>query len=832
MPHTKFVDQETPTRQVSLSQIEGDKTAALEARVAELSSIVGSLSSIVEHGFAMQQANAPVVRSTPVTKRRKKSISNSLPPCFSPQSQPSPLKNYPAAGKALGAWRGAQRAQRVGVAQHTKVNPATPALADVDADARLGWHRHFAAQLFGKKAKPELFENTASLSMMGKLSVEGRGIVHHHLLRSTAQHEGWRIIDVRAAAAASTLAFLHCETSHGGRLEFLERVTWSTEGRVVTLSRELLSRPSAMAMAGEGGLEGMDIEAILEQRPNLVTEIREYIKGRPDEVYDVAEEAEPPSRSQKQRVSDQLWTSPSQAAAPVVALAEQRDGNSGPERHANTPLKSRYGLHETLGAGNFGCVKRAVKRDGGAVVAIKVLEKEWVSKSDVDWEVRMMTCVAEALGDHAVALHEVFEDEFAFSLVMERCGETLTDRVECGQVTESVALEYAAQLLRGLEKLHAAGIVHRDIKPDNILLSDSSPGAHCKIADLGLAAECSSNFQLCDYCGTPAFMSPEAIWCGESYEEDRHGCPVKVVRSYGFATDIWSLGCVIYYMLCGYAAFQMDYRVGWDEWNLADEVWAKYSPNDEWYPATVTKILPTPEGGVELRVHYDGFDDENAEWKDPSLEGDSYEIEKKDAGGDQYREGDGKGWFDYEGMFELIGEAAYPTGRAEWEALSEVPSRQLIASFLVVNPNQRKPPREALRWLDQHQAEIDQLQEEAAKKARKKLKKAKKQAKEANEEDREASRTDKAAREPDAEEDGEAVSSREGSRENDDDDLVNAMQASSLCEPEEEEEENVLYSDESRRSLRPSPRRPAEGSRQDQGGSGGGLSESMGNLAM
>lgn len=266
----------------------------------------------------------------------------------------------------------------------------------------------------------------------------------------------------------------------------------------------------------------------------------------------------------------------------------------------------------------------------------------------------------------------------------------------------------------------------------------------------------------------------QAIWCGESYEEDEHGSPVKVVRSYGYATDLWSLGCVIYYALCGYSAFQMDWRVGNAEWHLADEVWAKCSRDGEWYPATVTKIVATAEGGVQLRVHWDGGENDEAEWKDPSYEGGSYEIEKKDSGG--HCEGDqGEGWWDYEAMFELIGTASYTCTGPEWEQIGEDPSRRLISRLVVVHPHHRIAPAEAIPWIQSH------LEEEQRRKSRDKA---------AGGEVRPSEATP-----PQQMRRGRV---EDGSKEADEED-------SSI---DEEDEENVLYTNEARQRLRPSPRRP------------------------
>lgn len=159
----------------------------------------------------------------------------------------------------------------------------------------------------------------------------------------------------------------------------------------------------------------------------------------------------------------------------------------------------------------------------------------------------------------------------------------------------------------------------------------------------------------------------------------------------------------------------------------------------------------------------------NSNWKDPGLEGDHYEIEKKDAGGDGG--GDGEGWWDYDAMFELIGEAAYQCTGPEWDAIAEVPSRQLVASLLVVHPHHRMTPENAIPWIEGH------LQD--------------------------------------------CQTTRETKPEPTDDNPTK----------EDKDEEQVLHSDESGTRLRPSPRRPAS-RRSESRGSVTVVTEAMDKLAV
>lgn len=93
---------------------------------------------------------------------------------------------------------------------------------------------------------------------------------------------------------------------------------------------------------------------------------------------------------------------------------------------------------------------------------------------------------------------------------------------------EDLLWKYFIQIARGLEALHNMKIIHRDIKPGNILVTNTG---HVKIADLGIAKFARNNMAKTQI-GTPVYMAPE-VWCK---------------KPYSFSSDTWSLGCVLYEM--------------------------------------------------------------------------------------------------------------------------------------------------------------------------------------------------------------------------------------------------------------------------------------------
>lgn len=115
--------------------------------------------------------------------------------------------------------------------------------------------------------------------------------------------------------------------------------------------------------------------------------------------------------------------------------------------------------------------------------------------------------------------------------------------VEKEQYSEKEAAKVFKPIVDAIRYCHNSAIVHRDLKPENILFSEKDPESTVKIADFGLARVLESKNQLMStVCGTPAYLAPEII----SNEK------------YGPACDCWSLGVILYVLLCGYPPFDDD----------------------------------------------------------------------------------------------------------------------------------------------------------------------------------------------------------------------------------------------------------------------------------
>ncbi|KAI1320077.1 hypothetical protein EDD11_002049 [Mortierella claussenii] len=211
------------------------------------------------------------------------------------------------------------------------------------------------------------------------------------------------------------------------------------------------------------------------------------------------------------------------------------------EPEGDLTFDSQFEIGEQLGSGNFASVFKAIEKRSGVTFAVKRVKKS------SNFNVKMAMSLEREIGtlmsiDHPnlLRIYKVFSEERDHFVVTELArGGELFDRVKKkGRFTESESRFVFRQLLEGVKYLHDRGIVHRDLKLENILLMDEDNLA-VKISDFGLANITGEHKFLSTVCGTPSYVAPEVI---------RH-------QSYGKAVDMWSLGVVLYIMLCGFPPF-------------------------------------------------------------------------------------------------------------------------------------------------------------------------------------------------------------------------------------------------------------------------------------
>ena len=204
-----------------------------------------------------------------------------------------------------------------------------------------------------------------------------------------------------------------------------------------------------------------------------------------------------------------------------------------------------YQVTEKLGEGGMGVVYRALDTRLNRAVALKFLHPAIVASADDQQRLVHEARAAAALSHPNICtVYEINEFEGRTFIAMQFVeGSTLRDRVLSGRIETVDALRYLVQIADGLKQAHEQGIVHRDMKSSNIMIT---PAGRAVIMDFGLArpAGAGRTDERFSSRGTSAYMSPEQAR-GEAVDQ---------------RTDIWSLGVVLYEMLAGRLPFRGDYE--------------------------------------------------------------------------------------------------------------------------------------------------------------------------------------------------------------------------------------------------------------------------------
>ncbi|XP_045508617.1 MAP/microtubule affinity-regulating kinase 4 isoform X2 [Colias croceus] len=198
-----------------------------------------------------------------------------------------------------------------------------------------------------------------------------------------------------------------------------------------------------------------------------------------------------------------------------------------------------YELEKTIGTGNFAVVKLATHVITKSKVAIKIIDKSRLDEDNLKKTFREIAIMKRLRHPHIVRLYQVMESTHTLYLVTEYApnGEIFDHLVTRGRMPESEAARAFAQMVAAVGYCHANDVVHRDLKAENLLLDRDM---NIKLADFGFSNKYTKGSPLSTWCGSPPYAAPE-LFEGRQYD--------------GPKADIWSLGVVLYVLVCGALPF-------------------------------------------------------------------------------------------------------------------------------------------------------------------------------------------------------------------------------------------------------------------------------------
>ncbi len=211
----------------------------------------------------------------------------------------------------------------------------------------------------------------------------------------------------------------------------------------------------------------------------------------------------------------------------------------------------RYTLLEKIGAGGMGTIWKAWDNLLGRWAAIKMLHEEHAVHDDHrERFLREARAAARLAHQHIVQVYEVGVQGNCVFIALEFCaGETLRNRISHRATGPELRrrIELVRQSAEGLGSAHAAGITHRDMKPENVLVLPTPKGGHAKVVDFGLAVDKTAVTRLTvagDVFGTPAYMAPEQA--------------LGLQEIVGPPADVFACGCILYEIVTGKLPFDAD----------------------------------------------------------------------------------------------------------------------------------------------------------------------------------------------------------------------------------------------------------------------------------
>ena len=238
----------------------------------------------------------------------------------------------------------------------------------------------------------------------------------------------------------------------------------------------------------------------------------------------------------------------------------------------NKSLFDKYEVKQKIGKGKFGLVKCGINKETNKQVAIKIMEKKNMDKSDLELAKVEIDILKISQHPNIIKLYDIYENENYIYIIMEYCsGGDLLSYFEYYeyQLKETKVCEIIHKLSMAIYFLHSYGIVHRDLKPENILMTDLTPEADIRLLDFGLSKIIGNEEKCTEPYGTLSFVAPEVLQ-GKPYDK---------------SVDLWSIGIITFLLLCGYLPFddkhserEIARQTIQDPVPFENKIWNKYSP--------------------------------------------------------------------------------------------------------------------------------------------------------------------------------------------------------------------------------------------------------------